>query len=469
MNADDSRLFFTDARVGKQGTSLKVPEGNYFVVALSNTRLVTAEVPVRRDRGGRLVLSSATVRPAPTYAGLDLVASAYSLLRQPAKGVGLQIDTAGRGRYYVSPEAPPTVGRLSSAIGPTFADVEDGTATALAVARRQFPGIPENLSPALDPETFEHGLLETYGHGAPMTGYVGSWGFLPQDFFAYNAYVQVETPGSIPFDYSGPRVWRWLTDLFVLPRDEQGNEVNLTDLSPDPLGRDDRLTFLQAPSAPGRDTGGRKAPGALCTLCTVDGRLIGRIPLISSPGTSQLGNTSSRDAGDWRLTRGSKVLQEGTFAITPRVAVSAGDRLTLSGQVTPDIPGWTLGDHASSTWTFTVPKGDASVPLLRANWTLPTRLDGRIPAAKRSVSFPVRFDSLRGPNPPRVTTTTWEYRVDDGLWRSATVARTGPTSFGVTIPNPNSGRVSVRMSAAAADGSRVAERVDHAWGVATSG
>jgi hypothetical protein len=72
--------------------------------------------------------------------------------------------------------------------------------------------------------------------------------------------------------------------------------------------------------------------------------------------------------------------------------VTPGDKMVLLAATGKAAKGWTLSSRVLDRWKFSVPSGNAVVPILRAAYVPPTNLHSVSKAGH--VSFPVTFDNL---------------------------------------------------------------------------
>jgi hypothetical protein len=158
--------------------------------------------------------------------------------------------------------------------------------------------------------------------------------------------------------------------------------------------------------------------------------------------------------------------QSGLLDVFGMPAAKTAYTLTVVGD---RRPGWsTLSPHVEVAWQFSSAFFDEFTTVYPALLTV--RAAGAFDDLDRApggTGFPLTLtvETQKGATASAVRTVTVRYSTDDGkTWKSASVSGSG-TSRKVTIPNPRTGFVSLKLSATDAAGDRVDQTVIRAYAV----
>ncbi|MEN3357109.1 MAG: hypothetical protein V7637_1091 [Mycobacteriales bacterium] len=189
-----------------------------------------------------------------------------------------------------------------------------------------------------------------------------------------------------------------------------------------------------------------------------DGRIQAFLPLFTDAAGHP--RTSTADAGSVTLSRDGALVDTSPVPYLGDFAVPDGRasyRLTTdSRRQFGDRP---LATEVSAAWTFRSSAADegAALPLLSVRLAPAVDLRDEAPGGQR-FSFPAYVDR-QDARAVRVTSLTVAASYDDGhTWRPAAVQRSGD-HWTVSVTNPGSGFVSLRATAADADGNTVEQTV----------
>ncbi len=473
INMDDARLFGTFGFILDGQWKVSVPTGHYLLVTDNFQRMVVSQVDVTDDTIASVSLASATVKPSSVYPGFKSVGSELDLVGNDASGHGG--FSFGFGGFFprLSPVSHVDVGSLATEVGNQWSKRHykpfEFTPNRFIVhpikfvasAKEVRSGIPHKLSFSYRPSDFAKVDIQHHSTGQKSDSFDGWGAFSPVDDFLFISAFPSVRPGVIHAQFQASPDLRWLS--FTDASTSFRSFTELDEISRYRHAGHGHIPFFRGPITPVADRGSEsKGTGVFCSLCVHDGVLHGNLAMMSSAGTMQRGFSS---AGRWLLGHGKTLVDHGRGAIVPVVdGVTPGDKMVLLAATGRAAKGWTLSSQVLDRWKFSVPSGNAVVPILRAAYVPPTNLHSVGKAGH--VSFPVTFDNL-GPVDAKVAKARLKWSVDGQHWHSAHLKRTDKNTFRASYVNPvgTAARpyLSLKVAARDAAGRSIFETVEHAY------
>jgi hypothetical protein len=473
INMDDARLFGTFGFLLDGQWKVSVPSGHYLLVTDNFRRMVVSQVDVADDTAVPVPLASATVRPRSVYPGFKSVGSELDLVGSDASGHGG--FSFGFGGFFprLSPISHVDAGTLTTEVGNQWSTrhyrpfefthhrVIVHPIKFVASAKEVRSGIPNKLSFSYRPSDFAKVDIRHHSTGQKTDSFDGWGAFSPLDQFLFISGFPSVRPGIIHAQFQASRDLRWLS--FTDASTSFRSFTELDDISQYRRARHGKIEFFRGPLTPVADRGSEsKGTGVFCSLCVHAGVLHGFLAMMSSAGTTQRGFST---AGRWAIGHGRTLDDHGKVAIDPVVKdVTPGQKMVLFAGTGKATKGWQLSTQVLDRWKFSVPSGNAVVPILRAAYVPPTNLHSVGKAGH--VSFPVTFDNL-GPVDAKVAKAALKWSVDGQHWHAAHLKRTDKNTFRASYVNPVGTSahpyLSLKVTAHDAAGRSISESVEHAY------
>ncbi|UYM04525.1 molybdopterin-binding protein [Solicola gregarius] len=481
QRVDRGKAYSNPVAIKNGVARVRLPKGSYSVFAFRGRYLVgRPDLPVRKNRGLRLNLSDAKVRPSVSVRGARAVGGGMvlKLARLSAKGHEFAVLGDATSRLQPMPKDPEH-GRFGTEVIGYFTrkpKAQHPNVFTTDVA----DGIPRDLSFRHDRSDFAKVPVRVHSDGAPHD-FARARAARPMARYDAGGWVPRLMGGlSVGSGWSSPidtpeqrRVWLqaspdvvWRQGVVMYRGDE---EVDVSVAKRYAAGLAKPVHFLRGPTGPGIERGLNGAgTGPACALCRDGNILRGYLPLASSAGTGQDGYSDSRRTGSWTLRDSRKVRDRGQWDISPRVVLPAKNKhytLRATSRLSP--LGWRLSTRVSTSWGFTSGKGKRVVPLLMPSYVPPTDLVGR--AEPGEVTYRLDVGNL-GPVDARVEEASVRYSTNGGKsWRRAELDRVDDSAFRVSYRNPAaSGKpkyVSLQVRATDAGGRTVKETAIRAYRV----
>jgi subtilisin family serine protease len=202
-------------------------------------------------------------------------------------------------------------------------------------------------------------------------------------------------------------------------------------------------------------------------LSRYDDEVFGVVSPWTDPHGRGSGGGAPGQSVSWRLSAGGETVAEGEdpFLEAHVPAGRTGYVLDVTGQ-REVADGYALSTRVKGRWTFPSQRGAAFDPVPMLGLDAPLPLDAANSAPRgQAMTFTVSGRVLA--KAQQLTSLSVASSADAGAtWVPATVTRTGPDRFAVTVVNPGrAGTVSLRLAATAPGGLAVSEEVRAAYAV----
>jgi hypothetical protein len=474
MNMDDARLFGSFGVITDGQWKVSVPSGHYLLVTDDFTHMVVSQVDVTdTDAVVSVALTAATVKPRSVYPGYHSLGGELDLVGNDASGHGG--FSFGFGGFFprLSPVSHVDAGTLVTEVANQWTRrhytpfeftgnrVITHPIKFVANAKEVRAGIPRRLDFSYRPSDFAKVAIQHHSTG-PRTNSLDAWGaFAPADEFLFVSSLPSVRPGTIHAQFQADPDLTWLSSASTSTSFRDFTELD--DITSYHRAWHRKIHFFRGPITPVADRGSESAgTGRFCSLCVHAGVLHGGLSMISSAGTTQSGFSTS---GRWEIGHRRSRLAHGSGAIAPFLQnVAPGQKLVLAAATGRPNQRWQLSSRVLDTWRFTVPSGNAVIPILRASYVPPTNLQSVGKAGR--VSYPVTFDNL-GPVDAKVTQAAVRWSADGRHWHRADLKRKDKNTFRVSYVNPAATKghpyLSLKVTAQDMAGRSVAESVAHAY------